>query len=110
MSGKVVAQRISVNFRWLHTAAARDPRDFLSIPCIVDYRHASLAHRVKVRPAVYFAVGLGLKARVLIGSSHAVEIGVCKAVLYHEFVNVHPNYLSNPSSLSILLLGGVMPW
>ena len=32
------------------------------------------------------------------------------AVLRHEIVHVHPNHLSKPSSLSVLPLGGVIPW
>ena len=41
---------------------------------------------------------------------HTVEVGIGDAVLRHEIVHVHQNHLSKPSSLSVLPLGGVIPW
>ena len=69
---------------------------------------AGLANRVEMRAAVNLAAGLGLEARFLVGSGHAVKVGVREAMLGHEFVDVYPNHLSSTGSLGVVLLGSVV--
>ena len=57
--------------------------------CVMGRLRAGLANRVEMRAAVNLAAGLGLEARFLVGSGHAVKVGVREAMLGHEFVDVN---------------------
>lgn len=81
LGGEVVLERAPVDLRGPHPAHTGDPRDLLGVLRVVDDRHAALPDRV--------------------------EVGVREAALGHEFVDVHQNHLSSPSSLSVSPLGGV---
>lgn len=82
----------------------------LSILLIVNHRHTASADRIEVRAVEYLSVGFGLEAAILIGSGHALEVGIGDIVLRHKIVNVHANHLSKQGCLSVLTPDEIIPW